>query len=195
VYYGATFVESQLCGGEEVVVVGGGNSAGQAAVYLSNSARHVHVMVRGKGLTDTMSRYLIQRIESSRNITLRPFTEITALEGDGRLERIGILESRTGETLTLPIRHVFLMMGATPNTGWLQGCVALDDKGFVKTGQDLSRDDLARWPLPRHPYLLETSRPAVFAVGDVRANSVKRVASAVGEGSISVQLVHRVLAE
>jgi thioredoxin reductase (NADPH) len=176
-------------------VVGGGNSAGQAAVFLSGQARHVHVMVRGKGLTDTMSRYLIERIETSRNITLRPYTQITALEGEGRLERVRFVDARKNETMTLPVRSVFLMTGALPNTAWLEGCVALDDKGFVKTGPDLNAEELASWPLKRHPYLLETNRPGVFAVGDVRSNSVKRVASAVGEGSISVQLVHRVLAE
>jgi thioredoxin reductase (NADPH) len=195
VYYGATAVEAQLCQGEEVIVVGGGNSAGQAAVFLANAVRHVHVLVRGKGLAETMSRYLIQRIESSRNITLRTFTEIRALEGEGRLERVQLVDSRKGETFTLPIRHAFLMTGAAPNTGWLQGCLALDDKGFVKTGQDLSHEELVDWPLARAPHLLETSRPGIFAVGDARSNSVKRVASAVGEGSICVQLVHRVLAE
>ena len=195
VYYGATAIEAQLCSGEEVIVVGGGNSAGQAAVFLSQTVKHVHVLVRGKGLADTMSRYLIHRIEVSSNITLRPFTEIGALDGDGQLERVRIVDARRNETLTLPIRHVFLMTGASPNTNWLEGCVALDDKGFVKTGQDLTADDLAKWPLQRHPYLMETSRPGVFAVGDARSNSVKRVASAVGEGSICVQLVHRVRAE
>jgi len=195
VYYGATAVEAQLCQGEEVIVVGGGNSAGQAAVFLANSVRHVHVIVRGKGLGDTMSRYLIQRIESSKNITLCPFTEIRALEGEGRLERVQLVDSRKNETFTLPVRHAFLMTGASPNTGWLDRCVALDDKGFVKTGPELGHEDLAGWPLGRAPHLLETSRPGIFAVGDVRSSSVKRVASAVGEGSICVQLVHRVLAE
>jgi thioredoxin reductase (NADPH) len=195
VYYGATPVEAQLCGGEEVIVVGGGNSAGQAAVFLSNTARHVHVMVRGKGLTDTMSRYLIHRIEVGKNITLRPYTRITALEGEQRLERVRFVDSRKNEAMTLPVRHVFLMTGALPNTAWLRGCVAMDDKGFVKTGPDLTAEELTSWPLKRSPYLLETNRPGVFAVGDARSNSVKRVASAVGEGSISVQLVHRALAE
>ena len=142
-----------------------------------------------------MSRYLIQRIDAGKNITLRPFTHVTALEGDGRLERVRFVDSRKNESMTLPVRHVFLMTGALPNTSWLQGCVALDEKGFVKTGPDLTTDELTAWPLKRPPHLLETSRPGVFAVGDVRANSVKRVASAVGEGSISIQLIHRVLAE
>jgi thioredoxin reductase (NADPH) len=195
VYYGATQMEAQLCQGEEVIVVGGGNAAGQAAVFLAGSVRHVHILVRGPGLAATMSRYLIQRIEESRNITLRPFTELDALEGDGHLEKVRIRDARSGETETKSVRHVFVMTGANPNTGWLQGCVALDEKGFIKTGQDLVRDDLTSWPLERAPHLFETSMPGVFAVGDVRAGSVKRVASAVGEGSICVQLVHRVLAE
>jgi len=195
VYYGATGVEAQLCEDEDVIVVGGGNSAGQAAIFLARTARHVLVLVRGKGLADTMSRYLIQRIEASGNITLRSFTEVSGLEGNGRLEGVHLVDSRTGERFPMPIRHVFLMTGAMPNTGWLADCVALDGKGFVKTGPDLTEDELAAWPLKRPPYLLETNRPGVFAVGDVRANSVKRVASAVGEGSICVQFIHRALAE
>lgn len=195
VYYGATFVEAQLCEGDDVVVVGGGNSAGQAAVYLSSHARHVHMLVRAGGLAETMSRYLIQRIEESPKITLRTHTEVTGLEGDGWLERVA-WRGPNGDTEVRPIRHVFLMTGAEPNTGWLRGCVALDDKGFVKTGPDLSPEDLAaRWVLPRHPFLLETNQPGVFAVGDARSGNVKRVASAVGEGSVCVQLVHRALAE
>jgi thioredoxin reductase (NADPH) len=142
-----------------------------------------------------MSRYLIRRIEESRNVTVRAFKQIVALEGDGHLERVQLRDARTNETETLPIRHVFLMTGASPNTAWLKGAVALDGKGFVKTGPDLDHEDLSGWPLPRAPFLLETSIPGVFAVGDVRAGSVKRVASAVGEGSACVQLVHRVLAE
>ena len=195
VYYGATSVERQFCGDEEIVVVGGGNSAGQAAVYLAETARHVHVVVRGPGLAATMSRYLIQRIEEHPRITLRPFTQVEALEGGDHLEQVRIRDSRSGESETRKIRHAFLMTGADPKTDWLRGCVAMDEKGFVKTGPDLARTDLEGWPLSRPPLLLETSMPAVFAVGDVRAGSVKRVASAVGEGSICVQLVHKVLAE
>jgi thioredoxin reductase (NADPH) len=195
VYYGATHIESQLCEADDVIIVGGANSAGQAAVFLGATARHVQILVRGPGLSETMSRYLIRRLEESRNIIVRPFQQIVALEGDGKLERVQIRDARTNETETLPIRHLFLMTGASPNTEWLKGAVALDGKGFVKTGTDLDRDDLASWPMPRAPYLLETSIPGVFAVGDVRAGSVKRVASAVGEGSSCVQLVHRVLAE
>lgn len=195
VYYGATFLEAQLCGGDEVAVVGGGNSAGQAAVFLSQSARHVHMLVRGEGLTDTMSRYLIRRIEETPNITLRTHTEIVALEGGDHLERVVWRNNQSGESGPREIRHLFLMTGAVPNTKWLNGCVALDAKGFIKTGPELTPEDLAaaRWPLKRPPFLLETSLPGVFAVGDVRGGNVKRVASAVGEGSIAVSFVHRVL--
>jgi thioredoxin reductase (NADPH) len=195
IYYGATHIEAQLCEGEDVIVVGGGNSAGQAAVFLSGRARHVHMFVRGEGLAETMSRYLIQRIEESPKITLRTRTEVTGLEGDGWLERVA-WRGADGATELRPIRHLFLMTGAEPNTGWLRSCVALDDKGFVKTGPDLGADDLAgRWVLTRTPFLLETNRHGVFAVGDARSGNVKRVASAVGEGSVCIQLVHRALAE
>ncbi|PYY21805.1 MAG: pyridine nucleotide-disulfide oxidoreductase [Acidobacteria bacterium] len=197
VYYGATYIEAQLCGDEEVIVVGGGNSAGQAAVFLSDSARHVHVLIRSAGLADTMSRYLIRRIEDSPKITLHSFTEIDALEGNGRIDCVRWRNNQTGAGEVHRIHHIFLMTGASPNTEWLDGCVALDDKGFIKTGPELLPEELrsAEWPLSRSPYLLETSLPGVFAVGDARANNVKRVASAVGEGSISIHLVHRVLAE
>jgi thioredoxin reductase (NADPH) len=195
IYYGATRMEAQLCEGDEVIVVGGGNSAGQAAVFLSSNVKHVHVLVRSSGLADTMSRYLIQRIEDSPSITLRAYTEIEAVEGEGDLERVRWRNSKTGDVETRPIRHVFVMTGADPNTAWLDGCVALDDKGFVKTGADLHPGDLTAWSAHRDPHMLETSIPGIFAVGDVRSGSVKRVASAVGEGSICVQLVHRVLAE
>jgi thioredoxin reductase (NADPH) len=195
VYYGATPMEAQLCLSEEVIVVGGGNSAGQAAVFLAQTARRVHMLVRGEGLADTMSRYLIRRIEDNPAIVLRTRTQIVALEGNGHLERVTWRNDRTGALETPAVRHVFMMTGAVPNTRWLERCLALDDKGFIKTGPELSPDDLsaARWPLTRPPYLLETSRPGVFAVGDVRGGNVKRVASAVGEGSIAVAFVHQVL--
>jgi thioredoxin reductase (NADPH) len=153
------------------------------------------MLVRGPGLADTMSRYLIRRIEENPAIVLRTNTEIVALEGNGRLERVHWRADATGEIERHDIGHTFLMTGAVPNTRWLDGCVVLDEKGFVKTGPDLSSDDLARakWPLSRPPYLLETSRPGIFAVGDVRGANVKRVASAVGEGSIAVAFVHQVL--
>jgi thioredoxin reductase (NADPH) len=197
VYYGATHVEAQLCQKEEVAIVGAGNSAGQAAVFLAPRASHVHMLVRGEGLTDSMSRYLIARIETTPNITLRSHTEIEEVEGDGRLERISWRNSQTRERVTRDVRHLFLMTGARPNTEWLDGCLEIDEKGFIKTGVDLGHDELvsAQWPLARAPYPLETSIPGVFAVGDVRSGSVKRVAAAVGEGSAAVQFVHTVLAE
>jgi thioredoxin reductase (NADPH) len=198
VYYSATFIESQLCAGEEVCVVGGGNAAGQAAVSLAQSARHVHILVRSDGLADTMSRYLIRRIEEDPRITVHTHTEIAALEGEDHLETVNLRHGDDGtETERKGIRHVFVMTGANPSTRWLDGCVTLDDHGFIKTGSDLSPDDLsaARWPLARAPHLLETSRPGVFAVGDVRAGNIKRVASAVGEGSIAVSFVHQALQE
>ena len=197
VYYAATFMEAQLCGGEEVIVVGGGNSAGQAAVFLAQTVRHVHMLVRSDGLADSMSRYLIRRIEENPAIVLRTQTEITALEGSHHLERVHWRDRRTDNSETHAIRHVFYMTGAAPNTRWLDGCVVLDPKGFIKTGSDLSPEELsaAHWPLGRAPHLLETSLPGVFAVGDVRASSIKRVASAVGEGSIAIAFVHQVLHE
>ena len=190
-------MERMLCDDEEVIVVGGGNSAGQAAMFLSEKVKHVHMLVRSESLSGSMSRYLIRRIEESAKITLRTRTEITALDGDGHLERVSWRDARSGAVESPPIRHVFLMTGGVPNAVWLRGCVALDAQGFVKTGPDLTSDDLAAagWPLSRPPHMLETSLPGVFAVGDVRGNSVKRVASAVGEGSIAISFVHRVLAE
>jgi thioredoxin reductase (NADPH) len=197
VYYGATFIEAQLCSGEELIVVGGGNSAGQAAVFLAQTARRVHLVVRGRGLAESMSRYLIRRLEDNPSIVVRPQTEIVGLEGNEHLERVRWRDNQTGKIETQAIRHLFVMAGAVPNTHWLDGCVALDAKGFIKTGSDLTQEDLdaARWPLARSPHLLETSLPGVFAVGDVRCGSLKRVASAVGEGSIAVAFVHQVLHE
>ena len=196
VYYGATFVESQLCESEDVIVVGGGNSAGQAAVYLSQTARKVYMLVRKETLAETMSRYLIQRIEENPGIEMHYCTEIIALEGDKQLERVTWRDKNTKEVSTHPIKHVFTMTGASPRTDWLGQCIAVDDKGFILTGRDLdATPQRARWPLTRAPQMLETSRPGVFAVGDVRAGNVKRVASAVGEGSIAIHLVHQALAE
>ncbi len=197
IYYGATFVEAQLCAREEVVVVGGGNSAGQAAVFLSESASRVYVLVRSAGLAESMSRYLSRRIEQTPNIQLLTQTEIVSLLGDDRLRAVRWRNKQTEAIEEHPIAHVFMMTGAAPNTAWLDGCIALDEKGFVRTGLELSPEDLAmaRWPLARQPSLLETSLPGVFAVGDVRGGSVKRVASAVGEGSIAISFVHQVLAQ
>jgi len=193
VYYAATAVERKLCGEDEVIVVGGGNSAGQAAVYLSGNGRKVHLVVRSDGLAASMSRYLIRRIEETPNITLHVKTSLTRLEGKGRLEKV-TWRGADGKSETHDIKHVFLMTGAIPNTAWLQGCVALDDKGFVRTGPDLHGNPDG-WPLSRPPLHLETTIPGIFAVGDVRCGSAKRVAAAVGEGSVCVQLIHRLLSE
>jgi thioredoxin reductase (NADPH) len=196
VYYSATFMEAQLCDGDEVIVVGGANSAGQAAVFLARTVRRVHLLVRSNNLSASMSRYLIRRTEETPTIQLRTRTEIVALEGNGHLERVQWRDG-TGAVTSHDVRHVFLMTGAEANTAWLNSRVTLDEKGFIKTGPDLTQKDLAaaQWPLERSPYLLETSLPGVFAVGDVRCGNIKRVASAVGEGSIAISFVHRVLAE
>lgn len=195
VYYAATPMEAQLCVGEDVVVIGGGNSAGQAAVFLAQTAKCVHILVRADGLADTMSRYLVRRIEDNPAILLHTKTELVTLDGNGHLERVRWRDNRNDTVETHDVRHVFIMAGAVPNTSWLERCVVLDDKGFIKTGPDISPEDLAAagWSLPRPPYLLETSRPGVFAVGDVRGGNIKRVASAVGEGSIAIAFVHQVL--
>lgn len=196
VYYGATYMESQLCEGEDVVVVGGGNSAGQAAVFLSQTAGKVYMLVRSGQLSDTMSRYLIQRIETNPSIELHYRTEIVGLEGDSHLERVLWQDKTTAEISSHNIRHVFIMAGASPRTDWLHGCVALDNKGFILTGRDLDAAMAAQGLRPAIiPQMLETSLPGVFAVGDVRSGNVKRVASAVGEGAIAIHLVHRAFAE
>jgi thioredoxin reductase (NADPH) len=196
IYYGATYMESQLCEQEDIIVVGGGNSAGQAAVFLSQTARKVHMLVRSGELSGTMSRYLIQRIEENPDIELYYKTEIVGLAGDTHLEDVTWQDKSSGETSVHNIRHVFIMAGASPRTEWLRGCVALDNKGFILTGRDLdTATEAPVWTLARSPQMLETSLPGVFAVGDVRSGNVKRVASAVGEGAIAVHLVHLALAE
>lgn len=179
IYYAATNMEAGLCAGQEVVVVGGGNSAGQAAIYLARSAGHVHILVRGKGLAETMSRYLIDRIEASDRITLHPFTEVTALEGERHLTGLGWTDRKSGEASRRRVGALFVMIGAVPATDWLDGCLDLDPAGFVRTG---SGDTF-----------FCSSRPGIFAVGDVRSGSVKRVASGVGEGSVVVSSIHRYL--
>jgi thioredoxin reductase (NADPH) len=199
IYYGATHIESQLCQNDDVAVVGGANSAGQAAVFLSQSARRVHMLVRSGELCSTMSRYLIQRLTENPQVDLHFHTEIIALKGGESLERVIWHNKQAGQVAERNIQHVFIMTGASPGTEWLRGCLALDNKGFILTGRDLgsseSDDGHLRWPLERIPQMLETSVPGVFAVGDVRANNVKRVASAVGEGAIAIHMVHRSLAE
>jgi thioredoxin reductase (NADPH) len=185
IHYAATPMEGKLCTGEEVVVVGGGNSAGQAAVFLSRIAAHVHVLVRGTGLAATMSDYLIQRIQQSPRITLHTETQIVGLEGNDRLQQVTWSGRHDGSRETLAIANVFVMVGAEPNTDWLHDCLALDAKGFVSTGIDGEG-------MPTS-VLFATSMPGIFAVGDVRSGSVKRVASGVGEGSVVIQAVHKFL--
>jgi thioredoxin reductase (NADPH) len=196
VYYAATPMEAEVTRGQQVIVVGGGNSAGQAAVFLASTAKCVRVVCR-RELAATMSRYLLRRLEEHPHIEIHQHAEVVGLEGGDHLERARFLHHDTGEETTCECSHMFLMTGAVPSTGWLDGCISLDDKGFIKTGPALSADELvaAEWPLARAPHLLETMRPGVLAVGDVRAGNVKRVASAVGEGSIAVSFVHQVLAE
>ena len=185
IHYAATAMESQLCTGEEVAIVGGGNSAGQAAVFLSRTVKHVHILVRGRGLAETMSDYLVQRITSSPRITLHPGTEITGLAGDRVLDRVTWTNRTTGQAETREIGNIFVMIGAEPNTEWLDGCLELDQRGFVRTGKDDSGIALSS------PFA--TTRQGIYAVGDVRSGSVKRVASGVGEGSVVVQAIHQFL--
>ena len=197
VYYGATFVERQLCGEDEVIVVGGGNSAGQAAVYLSETARQVYLLVRSASLASSMSRYLVSRIEEAPNIVVKSNTEIITLEGNHQLDSVQWRNNETGETEKRNIKHIFMMTGADPNTTWLNDCLILDEKGFINTGPDLSPEKLRAvgWSLKREPYLLETSLPGVFAAGDVRGGSIKRVAAAVGEGSTVISFIHKIIQE
>ncbi|MBB5684619.1 FAD-dependent oxidoreductase [Sphingobium boeckii] len=181
IHYAATAMEAGLCAAQPVIVVGGGNSAGQAAMFLSRAASHVHILVRSAGLAETMSNYLVERIEASDRITLHPYSEVTALHGDASLEAVTWTDRHTGAETRQAVGALFVMIGAQPNTDWLAGCVDLDEAGFVCTGGPVS------------PYA--TTRPGIFAVGDVRSGSVKRVASGVGEGSVVVQAIHRFLEE
>src|SRR3989441_242195 len=197
VYYAATQMDGEDCAGGEGAGVGGGESAGQAAVFLAETAKRVHMVIRADALSDTMSRYLISRIDAHPRIEQHTRTALVGLEGNGHLERVSWRTGPGGRVETQNLRHVFTMTGAEPSTKWLAGCLTLDAKGFLKTGAALTVDELvaAKWPLSRQPYLLETSIPGVLAVGDVRSGSTKRVASAVGEGSIAIATVHQVLAE
>ena len=191
-YYGAAQTEAAGCAGEQVYIVGGANSAGQAAMHFSRYADKVHMLVRGTSLTKSMSRYLINQIESTSNIVVEAGTEIVGMEGDGHLERIRLATS-SGE-IERDASSVFIFIGAAPKTGWLPKEIACDPKGFILAGPDLKTKSCRPWNLPRDPYLLETSVPGIFVAGDVRFNSVKRCASAVGEGSIAIQFVHQYLA-
>ena len=199
IHYAATALEAQFCRGQEVAVIGGGNSAGQAAVFLSRSAAHVHVLVRSDGLAASMSDYLVTRIEQSSRITLHTNTELTALHGDRVLREVTWKNRESGEETHKEISNVFVMIGAVPNTDWMDDCVQLDDRGFVLTGvgarpgpgsatADTPHEEASREVTP-----FETSAPGIFAVGDVRSGSVKRVASGVGEGSVCISTVHAYL--
>ena len=188
-------MEAQLCRGSDVVVVGGGNSAGQAAVFLAGVARSVRILIRGESLASSMSRYLIDRIERTDNIQLLTQTQITAFHGNGHLEAVDLESERDDVAARFETPAVFVMIGASPRTDWLEGYVLLDDHGFVLTGADVKHRDGEGWGLSREPYPLETSRPGVFAAGDARSGSIKRVASAVGEGAMAVSFVHRTLSE
>ncbi|MEL6902356.1 MAG: NAD(P)/FAD-dependent oxidoreductase, partial [Cyanobacteria bacterium J06606_4] len=192
VYYGAAKTEAPACKGEEIYVVGGANSAGQAAMYFSKYARKVNMLVRGESLVKSMSQYLIDQIDGTDNIEVMPFHSVVEAQGEERLEKILVEDSQSGETKTLATNYLFIFIGATPSTEWLGETVQRDERGFLCTGPDIG--EKMPWPLVRDRYLLETNVPGIFAVGDVRHGSVKRVASGVGEGSICVQFVHRHLA-
>lgn len=196
VYYGAAMTEALACQGEDVFVVGAGNSAGQAAMYLSKYARSVTLLIRGDSLTKSMSKYLIDQLEETGNIFVKLQTQIAEVFGKDNLEAIGLIDLQTNEVTTVPACAMFIFIGAMPRTHWLPEAIERDKRGFILTGPDLMRGSKRPqwWTLEREPFLLEASVPGIFAVGDVRSQSVKRVASAVGEGSIAVQFIHRYLA-
>jgi thioredoxin reductase (NADPH) len=193
IYYAATTAEAQLCRGRPVIVVGGGNSAGQAAVFLAGHASRVLIMIRGDDLNKNMSSYLVSRIEQMGNIELHRNTTIRRMVGNGHLQAVEMANGLNGERLTVETPAVFSFIGATPRTEWLPPEIERDEKGFVRTGAALAQS--RHWSAARQPFLLETSHRGVFAAGDVRSGSVKRVASAVGEGAMSVQFVHEYLKE
>jgi thioredoxin reductase (NADPH) len=195
IYYGSALTEAASCADQDVYIVGGANSAGQAAVYLSGAARSVTMLVRGPSLQKSMSHYLIERIAGIPDISVRTCTEVAQAHGNGHLERITVRDSNSGGTETIDVQRLFVFIGAAPLTGWLDGVVQRDERGFIPTGPDLMTGQRrpAGWPLDRPPYHLETNVPGVFVAGDVRAESAKRVASAVGEGAMAVMLVHRYL--
>ncbi len=197
VYYGAATTEATACKNQDVYVVGGGNSAGQGAVYLSNFARHVYILLRRDNLRDTMSSYLIDQIDGIDNITVEPFREVKKAEGNDRLEKLTILDNQKNETYTVDAGALFIFIGAKPFTEWLPESILKDQRGFVLTGRDLINhpEFKSKWPYQREPYSLETSVPGVFAAGDVRSGAMNRVASAVGEGAMAVSFTHKYLAE
>ena len=198
VHYAATEAEARLCEGEEVAVVGGGNSAGQAALFLAGRTRRVYLLIRGDDLSKSMSRYLVDRVAQAENVELLATTEVRELMGEDLLEGVVVQDNRSGARRTLGAQALFVFIGADANTGWLRGAVDLDERGFVLTGTELNGSALKEdsWrERSREPFLLETSLPGVFAAGDVRSGSIKRCASAVGEGSMAVKLIHQYLAD
>jgi len=197
VYYGSAMTEADDCAGLDVYIVGGANSAGQAAVYFARRARSVQILVRGASLETSMSTYLIEQLASIPNVVVRTCTTVVAVDGDAHLEQLTLQDARAGQRETVPASHLFVFIGAAPRTDWLDGVLVRDERGFIRTGSALVIDGgrLADWPLDRDPYFLESSLPGVFVAGDVRADSVKRVASAIGEGAMAVMMVHRYLGE
>jgi len=193
VYYGSSLTEAASCQGQDVYIVGGANSAGQAAMHLARGAKSVTLLVRGESLAASMSYYLIQQIEEMPNITVRTRTVVEAAHGDGHLEQLTLRDVDGGASELVDAQWMFVFIGAAPTTDWLDGVVDRDERGFVLTGPELTvaAGPLKGWTLDRAPYLLETNVPGVFAIGDVRSESSKRVASAVGEGAMAVMLVHR----
>ena len=197
IYYGAANTETSSCKGKDVFIVGGGNSAGQAAMYLSKFARQVNILIRKDNLSSTMSSYLIDQIKRVENISVCAYREIIEAKGNERLEQLVIKNVSTGETYTEDAGALYIFIGAKPFTDWLDETIITNDKGFIETGRDLQHYDnfQKKWKLERDPYLLETSSPGIFAAGDVRAGAMNRVASAVGEGSMAISFVHKFLAE
>ncbi|HEY0403503.1 MAG TPA: FAD-dependent oxidoreductase [Blastococcus sp.] len=197
VFYGSAMTEAAECAEEKVFIVGGANSAGQAAVFFARYASSVHVLVRGPSLEESMSHYLIEQLDETPNVTVHTCTTVVEAHGTDHLEQVSLQDARTGDRTTYPANHLFVFIGGAPRTQWLDGAVVRDDRGFIPTGPSLLEDGRRPhgWPLDRDPYFLESSLPGVFVAGDVRAESVKRVASAVGEGAMAVTLVHRYLGE
>jgi thioredoxin reductase (NADPH) len=195
VYYGASITEAMFCSNEDVFVVGGANSAGQAAIYFAKYARQVTMLVRDESLSKDMSKYLIDYIESTDNIEVKTCTRLVAVQGKQHLESITIVNDKTHEEQTFPATSLFIFIGTEPHTSWLKQVVNGDEKGFILTGPDLMNEAQPPegWTLEREPFFLETSVPGVFAAGDVRHGSIKRVASSVGEGAMAVQLIHKYL--